>query len=73
MEIMRVKTEEELFNVDSENEVIDASPCSVYFGASPRFVSLQSYVSVTAFSCYIENFKFQIDCEEILYFRYCSI
>jgi hypothetical protein len=28
---------------------------------------------VTAFSCYIENFKFQIDCEEILYFRYCSI
>jgi hypothetical protein len=22
---------------------------------------LQSYVSVTAFSCYIENFKFQID------------
>jgi hypothetical protein len=73
MEIMRVKTEEELFNVDSENEVIDASPCSVYFGASPRFVSLQSYVSVTAFSCYIENFKFQIDCEEIMWFLYCSI
>lgn len=39
MEIMRVKTEEELFNVDSENEVIDASPCSVYFGASPRWTT----------------------------------
>ncbi|KAJ6326796.1 hypothetical protein OIU78_013808 [Salix suchowensis] len=39
MEIMRFETEEELFNVGSENEVIDASPCSVYFGASPRWTT----------------------------------
>ncbi|CAK7335479.1 unnamed protein product [Dovyalis caffra] len=36
MGIMRVKPREELYNADSANEVIDASPCSVYFGASPR-------------------------------------
>ncbi|KAF2297768.1 hypothetical protein GH714_002660 [Hevea brasiliensis] len=45
MMVMKVKEEEELYDVDSADQVIDAPPCSVYFGtrgaAFPRSVSFQ--------------------------------